>query len=121
MALVVMRHGATTSLLQRQARLGTVERLDLALLIHRKHQRLVRRIEIQADDVLHLLGKALVVRQLEAFPLMRLELVRLPDPLHTAIAEAIGLRVLQWVARGGFSCRVLCTTCWRVAALSGGL
>ena len=38
MALVIVRHGATAALLERQARLGAIERLDRALLIHREHQ-----------------------------------------------------------------------------------
>ncbi len=35
--------------------LGAVEGLDLALLVHRQDQRLVRRIEVEADHVLHFL------------------------------------------------------------------
>src|SRR5262245_29740589 len=35
-ALVIVRHGASPTLLQRQARLGAVERLDLALLVDRQ-------------------------------------------------------------------------------------
>src|SRR5215211_5097264 len=35
--LVVMGQGATSALLHRQARLGAVERLDLALLVQRQH------------------------------------------------------------------------------------
>ena len=38
-ALVVMGHGAGAAFLHRQAGLGAVEGLDLAFLIHRKHQR----------------------------------------------------------------------------------
>jgi hypothetical protein len=52
-------HRASTALLERQARLGAVERLDLALLVNRKNQGFVRRIKIEADDVLDLLDKAL--------------------------------------------------------------
>ena len=33
-ALVIMGHGSKAALLQRQARLGAVERLDLALLVN---------------------------------------------------------------------------------------
>ena len=36
-ALVVVGHGAAAALLQRQAGLGAVERLDLALLVDRQH------------------------------------------------------------------------------------
>ena len=40
MALVVVGHRAGAALLQRQSRLGAVERLDLALLVDRKHSAL---------------------------------------------------------------------------------
>jgi hypothetical protein len=39
-ALIVVRHGPTAAFLERQTGLGAIERLDLALLIHREHQRL---------------------------------------------------------------------------------
>ena len=82
-----LRHGATTAFLDRQAGLRTVERLDLALFVDREHQRLVRRIEVEADDILHLLDEPLVVRQLESLHTVRLEFVRLPDALHAGVAE----------------------------------
>ena len=41
---IVMRHGAGPALLHRQARLGAVERLDLALLVDRQHHGMGRRI-----------------------------------------------------------------------------
>jgi hypothetical protein len=43
-ALVVMRHRPAAALLHRQSRLGAVKGLDLA----------VRRIEVEADDILDL-------------------------------------------------------------------
>ena len=49
--LVVMGHGAAATLLQRQAGLGAVERLDLAFLIDRQHDRMRRGRDIKADDV----------------------------------------------------------------------
>jgi hypothetical protein len=48
MALVVMGHGAQTALLHRQARLGAVKRLDLALLIEGQDDGVGRRIDIEA-------------------------------------------------------------------------
>jgi hypothetical protein len=60
MAFIVVGHGAGASLLERQARLGAVERLDLRFLINRQNQGFVRRIKVEADDVLNLLDKALV-------------------------------------------------------------
>ena len=45
-ALVIMGHRTATAALHRQPRLGAVERLDLALLIDRQHQGMLRRIDI---------------------------------------------------------------------------
>src|SRR5580700_1098108 len=53
-SLVVVGHRAGAALLQRQSRLRAIERLDLALLVDREHQPLVRRVEIKPDDVLYL-------------------------------------------------------------------
>src|SRR5271168_3060969 len=56
MALVIMRHGAGSTLFSSAApagcaRLGAVERLDLALLVNAEHQGSVRRVEVEADDI----------------------------------------------------------------------
>jgi len=51
MALVVVGPGSGAALLHRQARLGAVERLDLALFVERKHQRPVRWVQIEANDI----------------------------------------------------------------------
>jgi hypothetical protein len=37
--------------LQRQSRLGAIERLDLALFVDRQHHRVRRRIDVEADHV----------------------------------------------------------------------
>ena len=52
MALVVVGHRAGAALLQRQSGLGAIERLDLAFLVDRKHQRLVRRVEVKPDNII---------------------------------------------------------------------
>ena len=49
-----MGHGARFAGLERQARLGAVERLDLALLVERRDQAVRRRIEIEPDYALSL-------------------------------------------------------------------
>lgn len=61
MALVIMGHRARASLLERQARLGPVKRLDLAFLINRQNNGVGRRGDIEADDIVKLLGKSLVI------------------------------------------------------------
>ncbi len=78
---VVMGHRAGAALLHRQAGLGSVERLDLRLLVDRQHHRMGRRVNIEADDIRELLGKSPVVRELEVSPAVWAEAVRLPDRL----------------------------------------
>ncbi len=86
-ALVVVGHGAGAALLHRQARLGAVERLDLALLIDAQHQRLVRRVQIEADDIGDLLLELRVVGDLERLDEMRLEAGLGPDAPHAGRAD----------------------------------
>src|ERR1700730_1063397 len=82
-ALVVVGHRASAALLQGQAGLGAVERLNLALLVDGQHERLLRRIEIEAD--LDLFGEIGVGGDLEALHLMRLEPVLVPDALYARV------------------------------------
>ena len=42
------------SLLQRQPRLGAVEGLDLALFVHRQHDGMGGRIDVETDDIAQL-------------------------------------------------------------------
>jgi len=98
MALIIMGHGAGAALLDRQPRLGAVERLDLALLVDAQHHRLVRWAQVEADDILDpcssqgqaFVDKSLVILQLKTTHKMRLEPVCVPNPPHTGLAEADG-------------------------------
>ena len=84
-ALVIVCHCLAFAGLERQARLGAIEGLDLmGLLVDREHQRVGGRRHVEADDVLELGDEIGVVRALEGSETMRLQLVRLPDPLHRA-------------------------------------
>src|SRR6516225_1446932 len=65
-------------------------RLELALLVDAQHQGSVRRAEVEANHILHLLDEPLVVRQLEPAREMGLKPVRVPNPLHAGVAEADG-------------------------------
>ena len=91
-ALVVVGHGAEPPLLHRQAGLGAVERLDLALLVDRQHDGVRRRIDVEADDVAQLVDELRIVGELELPPAVRLQPVRLPDAPHRAGADAGRLR-----------------------------
>ena len=87
-AFVVVGHGGAASALQRQAGLGTIQSLNLALLVGAQHQRVLRRIEIQADDVFQFLGERRIVADLEGFHAMRLQPVGAPDAPHAGFADA---------------------------------
>ncbi len=86
---------------QRQHRRRAVERLDLRLLIDTKHHRCLRRVQVQADDVAHLVDELRIGRELERLRLVRLEPERPPIRLTAdwliPVAAAIE-RVDQCVA-----------------------
>ena len=50
-AFVVVSHGSATALLDRQAGLRAIQCLNLAFFVHAQHDRLLRWIQVQADDV----------------------------------------------------------------------
>src|SRR5712671_3133077 len=79
---------AGAAFLHRQSRLCAVEGLDLAFLIDAQHQRLVRRVEIQPNDILNFFGELRIVRQLEGLRQVWFEPMRCPDALHAGMAEA---------------------------------
>lgn len=89
-ALVVMRHGAGAPFLHGQPGLGTVEGLDLALLVDGEHDGVSRRVDIEADDVPELVGELGILRQLESADVVGSELVGFQDALHRAQADAGG-------------------------------
>jgi hypothetical protein len=73
MALVIMGYGASAPLLHRQTRLGTIKRLNLALLVNRQDNGVAGRIDIKANDLVQFGGKLGIVGQLELPHLVRLE------------------------------------------------
>src|SRR5947208_7228725 len=74
--LVIMGHRPAASRLDRQAWLGAVERLYLALFIDAEHHRVRRRVDIQPDDVTQLGDEIGVARQFGLPYPVRLEPVR---------------------------------------------
>jgi hypothetical protein len=73
--------GASLRLAQahRQQRLTAVEGLDLRLLVDTQHQRVLGRVQVQPDDVAHLLHEQRIVGEAEGCAAVRLEPERLPD------------------------------------------
>jgi len=65
-ALVIVGTRTVAPRLHRQARLGAVERLDLALLVNREADGVGRRIDVEPDDILQLGDELRITRQLEA-------------------------------------------------------
>ena len=62
---IVVGHGAASPFLQRQAWLGSVECLDLTFLVHGQHDGMLRRIDVEADDIAHFGGELRIFGQLE--------------------------------------------------------
>src|SRR6266498_3716000 len=81
-ALVVMCAPLDLAGAHRQQGLRAVKRLDLALLVHTEHQRTIRRIEVQPDDVAHFLDKHWVGGELEGLDPVRLQPEGTPDAMH---------------------------------------
>ena len=88
MPFVVVRHRSCTPLLDRQTRLRTVERLNLALLIDREDERVLWRVEIKADNVFEFLHEVGIVADLEGADQVRLQPVAPPDALDARWTDA---------------------------------
>jgi len=91
-ALVVVRHRAEPPLLHRQAGLGPVQCLDLALFVDRQHDGVGRRIEVVADDVAQLVDELRIIGELELAPSVGRETMRLPAAPDRTGADARLLR-----------------------------
>jgi hypothetical protein len=95
-ALVVVGHGSRAAFLEGQARLGSVERLDLGFLIDAKHDGVRRQIDTEPDNVTQLAEELRVLGQFELPHAMRLEPVSTPDALNRGDADADGLGQPRW-------------------------
>jgi transposase len=85
---VVVGHRPGSALLHRQAWLGAVERLDLALFVDRQHDGMGGGIDVEAHDIAEFLGKLRVVGELERLHPVRRQAVGLPDALNADGADA---------------------------------
>jgi len=86
-ALVVVSHRSSPALLHRQARLGAVERLDLAFLVKRQDDGVGGRIDIKPHDFAQFLDEVGIVGELEVTEPVRLQPVRMPDALNRTGAD----------------------------------
>src|SRR5438132_13615789 len=71
-AFVIVGHGAAAPLLDRQPRLGAIQRLNLTLFVHAEYDRLLRRIQVQTYDISHLFQNLRIARKLESLGAMGL-------------------------------------------------
>ena len=60
-SFVIVSHGCASSLFHWQSGLGAIQRLNLTLLIHRQHQRMLRWVEIEPDNGLQLVCEVRIV------------------------------------------------------------
>jgi hypothetical protein len=120
MALAIMGHGGGSPLLERQARPGPVQRLDLRLLVDAEHYRPVWRVEVEPDNLGDLRLEHRVVRDLEPLHDMRLQ-PRIRPTLEGEMPTALAIIArLQCVALGGISCTVFAITFSRTSLGRGG-
>ncbi len=80
MPLSVVRAALGQSGLHGQCRRGPVQRLDLGLLVHTQHDRVLRRVQVKPDDVGDLGGQLEADRERERLRLPRLHSVLSPGP-----------------------------------------
>ena len=80
-AFVIVRHGTAFPGLEWQARLGAIERLDLAFFIDGDDDRMSRRRHIEADDILDFFGEFGIGGTLERADAMRLKAMGSPQAL----------------------------------------
>ena len=73
MAHIIVSDALDVSEPHGQDRLRAIQRLNLTLFIHTQHQSVVGRVEVQADDVSHLLDEEWIGRKFESARAMRLQ------------------------------------------------
>ena len=88
-SFVVMSHRAGPAGLHRQAGLRPLQRLDLALFVDTEDQGLLGRIHVEPDDIGELLEEPRVGRQLERAQAVRLQPVRVPNPVNRRRAQSL--------------------------------
>src|SRR5258706_21906 len=91
-SFIVMRHGAATTLLDRQPWLGSFQSLNLAFLTHKQHQRFIRWIQVQAHHIVKLLDELFIFRQLEGPAAMCCNSIRILNAWDGGGTEAVHLR-----------------------------
>ena len=84
---VAMRDAFDVSEPKGQQRLGSLQRLGLALLIDAEHHRVVGWVEVESDDIVDLLDEERIGGELEVLPAMRLDIERFPDAVNRGLGH----------------------------------
>src|SRR6202008_4093947 len=79
---VIMSNTLDVPQAHRQHRWGTVQGLNLALFIDAEHQSVIRRVQVEADDVTHLLDKERIGGELKTAGSVGLHAKGLKDAVH---------------------------------------
>ena len=93
-ANVVVRLASRHSRSQRQDRRSAFQGLNAALFVDAQHDRVGRWIHVESNDVTKFLGKMRIRAELEALHTVRLQVVRVQDPLNAAAANSVSFRQL---------------------------
>ena len=76
----------------RQQRLRALQRLNLRFFVDAQDNGMLRRIQMQPDDVTHLVDEERIFGELERLAAMRLKAEGAPDAHHRTLRQAFGLR-----------------------------
>ena len=79
--VVVVAYRPDLAPFERQAGLGAIERLDLTFFVDGHHHGMLRRVDVQPDDIAHLAGEIGVSGELKGPETLGLEIVVSPDGL----------------------------------------
>ena len=82
MPLVIVRHRAQPTWLNGQALLRAIQGLNLTLLVDAQHDRVLGRVQLQADNVDQFLNKLRIVGELECLHAVGLQAIGFPHALH---------------------------------------
>ena len=91
---VVVRLASRDARSQRQDRRSAFQGLNAALFVDAQHDCIGRWVHVESNDVTKLLGEMRIRAELETLHAVRLQVVRLQDPLNAAAANPMSLRQL---------------------------
>ena len=86
---VIVCHRSAASFFHGKPRLCTIQGLNLRFLVHTQHHGLVRWVQIDADNIRQFFHEAFVLGELESLHPVRLQPVRIPNSLHSSMADSL--------------------------------